>query len=225
LPELSITNGFLLPTFPEGVGIGKKAKIENRQEIDCQTCELPSFELNCPEAGCNFSCSTYELLDRHVTLGVHRQTSHDKVSMKWVQRLEAASSEKIKAAKEVPATNLSPTINSPPQGWALRGTRKFKQHSAEVKAHLTRIFEKGRLTGQKADPKEISKNLKSARNANGKKLFEPEDWLTPHQIGSYFSRLAAKHSKLHLENEEEADADATVNYQERESVKDIFFQS
>ena len=53
-------------------------------------------------------------------------------------------------------------------------------------------FEIGEQSGRKADPSEVSKLLKSARDELGVCLFQAEEVLTGQQITGLFSRLAAK---------------------------------
>ena len=49
-------------------------------------------------------------------------------------------------------------------------------------------------------PSSVSKDIKTARNASGAKIFNPEGWLNPTQVACIFSRLSAKHKKNLEEN-------------------------
>ena len=53
-------------------------------------------------------------------------------------------------------------------------------------------FEIGEQSGRKADPSEVSKLMRSARDEFVARHFQPEDVLTGQQITGFFSRLAAK---------------------------------
>ncbi|KAL9974282.1 hypothetical protein ACROYT_G011299 [Oculina patagonica] len=46
-------------------------------------------------------------------------------------------------------------------------------------------------TGNKEDPTKVAKEMRIARDGDGKLRFAPEEWRTAKQISSYFSRLAA----------------------------------
>ena len=60
--------------------------------------------------------------------------------------------------------------------------------------YLNAKFQVGERTGKKADPTEVSKAMRTAKDSNGERLFSYEDFLTSQQISSYSSRLAAKRS-------------------------------
>ena len=54
----------------------------------------------------------------------------------------------------------------------------------------------------KADPNQVAKQMRFARGANGARLFEMPEFLTPKQISSYFSRLSSKR-KLSVDTEDD----------------------
>ena len=62
--------------------------------------------------------------------------------------------------------------------------------SEPVKEFLKGIFLKGKETGQKADPVEVTSKLRSVRTQDGGKMFQRSEWLTVQQVKSYFSRLS-----------------------------------
>ena len=49
-------------------------------------------------------------------------------------------------------------------------------------------------TGKKAEPTDVLKAMRTAKDSNGERLFSYGDFLTSQQISSYFSRLVAKRS-------------------------------
>ena len=102
-------------------------------------------------------------------------------------------------------------------------TRRAKLYSAAVKQYLTALFERGQQTGKKADPAAVAQDLKTARSADGKKTFHPDDWLSSQQIASFFSRLAALAKSS--ATTEEADVDAEVDLANRDKLKDSFFNA
>ena len=52
----------------------------------------------------------------------------------------------------------------------------------------------GEQTGRNANPDEVSKSMRKARNSDGSLLFVSDEYLTSEQITSFFSRMAAKKS-------------------------------
>ena len=61
----------------------------------------------------------------------------------------------------------------------------------KTKTYLVNIFEKGSHIGHKADPVQVSRQMKVERDVDGKLLFKPDEWRTHQQISQLFSRLAA----------------------------------
>lgn len=78
-------------------------------------------------------------------------------------------------------------------GWVLKSSQSRRTKFTEnQKQCLYAKFQIGERTGRKADPTEVSKAMRTAKDSNGKRLFNYGDFLTSQQISSYFSRLAAK---------------------------------
>lgn len=61
----------------------------------------------------------------------------------------------------------------------------------KVKAFLIQKFNQGAAGGQKADPVQVAREMKCARDSSGKLQFKPEEWRTAKQISSFFSRMSA----------------------------------
>ena len=61
----------------------------------------------------------------------------------------------------------------------------------KVKAFLVQKFNQGAAGGQKADPVQVAREMKCARDSSGKLQFKPEEWRTAQQISSFFSRMSA----------------------------------
>ena len=78
------------------------------------------------------------------------------------------------------------------QGWALRQTEKAARSNANQRSYLDEKFLIGQSTGIKADPSQVARDLRNARTEGGKQRFSIDEFLTPQQIKSYFSRKAAK---------------------------------
>ena len=85
---------------------------------------------------------------------------------------------------ELPPSGLS-------QGWALSKPRVSMHFSPKVKAYLNAKFELGEKTGLKADPSQVSADMRNARDEKNNRRFSREKWLTQNQTKNYFSRLAS----------------------------------
>lgn len=222
LPCLELTEEFSLPKLSEGDFTGKRARTSLQPAATAESHELPGQQLKCPEPGCSHVSATHQVLEKHVLTGQHRISSHDLVTLKWKERLESITTEIRTTRKASTSTSALLTATSA-QGWALRTTRRAKHHSGAIKQYLTALFERGQQTGKKADPAAVAQDLKTARSADGKKAFHPDDWLSPQQIASFFSRLAALAKSS--ATTEEADVDAEVDLANRDKLKDSFFNA
>ena len=80
-------------------------------------------------------------------------------------------------------------------GWALKSpSSRRTKFSNKQKQYLNIKFQIGERTGKKAEPRDVSKAMRTFKDSNGERLFGYGDLLTSQQITSYFSRLAAKRS-------------------------------
>ena len=50
----------------------------------------------------------------------------------------------------------------------------------------------GQISGNKQDPDSVARDMRSAKKADGSRMFTSEEFLSYQQIQSYFSRMAAK---------------------------------
>ena len=66
--------------------------------------------------------------------------------------------------------------------------------SQKVKAYLNAKFELGEKNGLKADPNQVSADMRNARDEENNRRFSREEWLTKSQIKSFF-RLASARRK------------------------------
>ena len=77
----------------------------------------------------------------------------------------------------------------------------------------------GEETGRKVTPAEASAWIRTVRTEDGARIFGKDKWLTPQQVNSYFSRLAAMkkidQQPAALVSLEEEDAEAIVERSER----------
>ena len=61
-----------------------------------------------------------------------------------------------------------------------------------VKKYLVAKFDFGERTGHKADPLQVSLDIRAVKDESGERLFTRREWLNRQQIKGFFSRLAKK---------------------------------
>ena len=88
-------------------------------------------------------------------------------------------------------------------GWALKSKAKVVSFNEKQKSYLESKFLHIEMLGKKKSGEAVAKDMKKARDAKSERLFSLEEFLTPQQINSYFSRFAAKRRQL---SESEIDA-------------------
>ena len=73
-------------------------------------------------------------------------------------------------------------------------------------------FELGEKPGLKADPNQVSPDIRNARDEENNRRFFREEWLTKSQIKSYFSRIASARRKG--QETEEVDNQTEIVYED-----------
>ena len=58
-----------------------------------------------------------------------------------------------------------------------------------MEEYLNKLFEIGEISGKKASPYTVAKQMRYERDEAGKRCFAPSEWLTHQQIGGYFAGL------------------------------------
>ena len=106
------------------------------------------------------------------------------------------------------------------QGWASRQTKKATRFNENQRNYLDKKFNIGLASGIKVDPAQVARDLRHARNDNGDRRFIIDEFLTPQQIKSYFSRKAAKNKKStkELNDNDVAAEDATAYCTARDKI-------
>ena len=95
----------------------------------------------------------------------------------------------------VDGTSISPegAASVLPMGWVLKSAGvQGKNLTVGQKKYLTKVFQVGERTGQKADPTSVSKAMRRVKHSDGSNIFDKRYYLTPLQIAGFFSRLSAK---------------------------------
>ena len=159
----------------------------------------------CPEPGCQKAFKSFCELEVHVEIGNHgnrpmSESFYDRMRREWAKRFSTV--DPVQADGSTSGSGISSseeTANTPPsdlsQGWALSKPRVSTRFSPKVKAYLNAKFELGEKTGWKADPNQVSADMRNTRDEENNRHFRREEWLTKNQIKSYFSRLASAKRK------------------------------
>ena len=168
----------------------------NEDESKDESVDTCSKLFLCPEQGCLKSFQRYSSLEKHLHFENHNyvlehETLYDKAMKLYATKTEEGSRENLESTENdgLPKSDTGPQLQ---KGWALKTYSKRKRFSDIQKKFLLDVFDAGEQTGQKADPADVSKAMRSARNSDGSRLFGKSDFLTPQQIASFFSRLAKK---------------------------------
>lgn len=107
----------------------------------------------------------------------------------------------------------SSTTNIRPKGWALKTTKKPVRMTDRVKAYLVQKFDAGARSGLKADPVQVSREMKFAKDENGM------EWRTAQQITSFFSRLSAVQRQKQVEESPLEDANEEIAEEDLEALE------
>ena len=126
-------------------------------------------------------------------------TLQDRAKLLYAQRLEEGQTKHLSCV-QVHGSPSSPLLD---MGWALKSKAKVVRFNEKQKSYLESRFLHGEKLGKKESGEAVAKDMRKARDAKNERLFSIEEFLTPQQINSYFSRFAAKRRQL---SESEIDA-------------------
>ena len=211
------------------------SKEENTDQGAAETSDLLSENVSgdaekhlftCPEQGCVKSFQRHTSLEHHLEVGRHkyaleRETLLDKAMFAYAMQLEHGPSRVENPAESDAASQPLSRPQPLPMGWALKSSTTQRHRLTEgQKRYLTEVFQKGEHTGHKADPDDVSKEMRKARNTDGSRLFQASEYLTSRQVTSFFSRLAAK-KVVATESDPEDEDDVEKQSTERNTEKSI----
>ena len=171
----------------------EKVMEESADEITIATQEDGLF--SCPTEGCVLTYQKHSNLEKHMFYGkcklvTERETLLDQAKIMYHKKLLEGASQQPHIAAASKTT--SSTAKSLEQGWALKSSKGGKRFNVNQKSYLDDKFQLGQDTGHKADPTQVARDLRHAKRDNGDRRFKYDEFLTPQQIKSYFSRKAAK---------------------------------
>ena len=99
------------------------------------------------------------------------------------------------------------------EGWALKEAKKAERFNETQRSYLEAKFNIGQATGRKLDADVVAKEMRRARGADGDRLFSVTEFLSPQQVSSFFSRLAAKlRQEVRVTEQDVLAAEEQVNF-------------
>lgn len=165
------------------------------EEGDDDEAESERQVFMCPKEGCTRGFQRHSSLEKHLAFGkctktIERETLLDRAKLKYAARLQEGES----ALPTISATTSSSVAEcvAPPEGWALKQTKKAYRFNVEQRQYLEARFNIGQQSGMKLDADVVAKEMRRARGSNGERLFGISEFLSAQQVASFFSRMAAK---------------------------------
>ena len=149
------------------------------------------------------------------------ESLYDSIRKKWAEKITGVNAPSYEQGTSSADHNRpsSLTTNIRPKGWALKTTKKPVRMTDRVKAYLVQKFDAGARSGLKADPVQVSREMKFAKDENGHSLFTPEEWRTAQQITSFFSRLSAVQRQKQVEESPLEDANEEIAEEDLEALE------
>ena len=141
------------------------------------------LRLECKEPGRSYVYATFDMLQDHVNFGEHglnvkpQEGIYDRLRRQWAYKFSTLSlTDYSRKEKKQPAgqERASPkeVWKSEGEGWALQKPRGGSTRFSEtVKSFLKDRFNAGAQTGRKADPAQVSADIRKVRNADGTRKF------------------------------------------------------
>ena len=147
--------------------------VQLQKEADSET---SLFE--CNEARCSQSFESFDAFQDHVNIGHHtpvsanQESTYDKLHREWVLKFFGMTISK-EAVHQFSASTSATTASEPLKaGWALQKPRgSGTRFSERVKQYLQSCFDLGVQTGRKADPALVSADMRTAKTADGQRVF------------------------------------------------------
>ena len=151
---------------------------------------------------------------------------YDKLKRDWVAMFATVQTEDRQTQHCQTDSTCAHSEKSVPEanmGWALAKARSGPtQFSEKVKDYLTKKFDIGEKTGQKASAEQVAKDMRNARTHDNQRRFGREEWLTKLQVQGFFSRLASSRRRQgwHADTSEEYNEGDEVG-EERHVVDEV----
>lgn len=150
----------------------------------------------------------YGSLENHLQYGscklvAERENLFDKAKVRYRDKLlQDPGIQPVLASSTLPAAG-----EIKHKGWALKTTKKTTRFNEKQKRYLEEKFFLGQETGHKVEAVTVAQEMRYTRDEAGSRRFTLDEFLTPQQVQSFFSRMAAK---LRNKQEEVLEEDTTA---------------
>ena len=201
------------------------AEASDEQSDEDKECHDKLF--SCSEEGCIKSFQRFSSLQHHLDVGRHsyaleNETLFDKAMMSYATKLEQGIATVENPVEDIETLQALDSCSSLPMGWALKSASTQRTRLTESqKQYLTEVFQIDQRTGHKADPCNVSKSMRKARNADGSCKFDTSSYLTSQQIASFFSRLAAKRVAAAESQDEKGEHQEEMDRIQEQNIQDL----
>ena len=200
-----------------------KGKEKPKEVEEHQTITQGNELFSCPVDGCVCTFQRHSSLEEHMFYGKckivpERYSLLGQAQMLYRNKLMEGSSVQPFIAGPVVPTSSQATL---PRGWALKSSKKGGRFNNNQKQYLDDKFSIGQHSGRKADPAQVAQDMRYAKSDDGSRRFSVNEFLTPQQIKSYFSRAAAKLRSGKPRNNDENDAKAIEDQAAYSSTREV----
>jgi hypothetical protein len=173
-------------SFP-GINSVRETKLKKKIPAEASTCNTePEGLFDCPEPGCNHVFKSFNCLELHMDVGQHsrfisNESVYDVLRREWANSFKSVTTKDVQASAQSGIQRIQESALE--MGWALNqpktGSVRFPE---KVKKYLVAKFDSGERTGHKADPTQVSLDIRAAKDESGERLFKREEWLNKQQI-------------------------------------------
>lgn len=160
---------------------------------------------------------------KHVKEVLECESVYDTVRKRWADKVTGMNMVTSKGLHipVVPGPSTSTSRFSSSKGWALKTNKRGPRMGEKARMFLLDKFNAG-LTGHKADPLQVAKEMKLSKDKDGNPLFCPEEWRSAKQITSFFSRMSALHKQQGAQMDvEELDEGDLIALETEEGLKTL----
>ena len=135
----------------------------------------------CPVDGCIKSYQRYSNLENHIMFGQCCLPPHRKYNL--LDQSVLLYAEKLTVGDSAQPTLVvqaeqCEAVESLQKGWALKGSKKTARFTEDQRKYLGDKFRIGQETGHKADPEQVAREMRYARNERGERRFKVDEFLT-----------------------------------------------
>ncbi|XP_078365981.1 uncharacterized protein LOC144650200 [Oculina patagonica] len=184
----------------------KPKDAEVKEETPTEESDSRSAAFPCPQEGCIRVFQHISSLERHLSLekcakSLERHSLLDLAKIEYASRLKEGVS--IMPTLTTTSVLQNDVVSIAQEGWSLKESKKAYRFNEKQKDYLEAKFNIGQTSGRKAEPEAVAREMRRALDSDGKRLFQPTEFLTVTQITSFFSRLAAKVRKQVVPTEDD----------------------